>query len=157
MLITRRRVLGLFGAVAGSGLLPGVAAPYPVIRVSKDPNCGCCSKWIDHLHAAGFQTKVSNVADIGALKSKLSIPEALYSCHTAQIDGFVIEGHVPAAAIRRLLAEKPKALGLAVAGMPIGAPGMEVPGVSEDVYEVILFDRSQQKVYARYKGATEVL
>jgi hypothetical protein len=157
MPITRRTVLGLFGAGAGFGLLPSIAAPYPIIHVSKDPNCGCCSKWIEHLHAAGFQTEVSDVTDMGTVKSKLSVPEVLYSCHTAQIAGFVIEGHVPAAAIRRLLAERPKALGLAVPGMPLGSPGMEVPGTPDEIYEVILFDRLQRKSYARYKGTTEVL
>ena len=108
------------------------------------------------MRAAGFETRVREVNDLSPLKSRLGIPPTLESCHTAEIGGYVIEGHVPAPAIRRLLAERPPAIGLAVAGMPVGAPGMEVRGSPDEAYNVVLFGRSGQKVYARYKGAQEL-
>jgi hypothetical protein len=156
MRITRRTFLVTTSATVGAGLLPGIAATHSLLHVSKDANCGCCSKWVKHLQAEGFQTEVKDVTDMTSVKSRLLVPPELYSCHTAQIDGYVIEGHVPAAAIRRLLLEKPKALGLAVRGMPVGSPGMESPDTLDEDYEVILFDHSQRKVYARYKGMIEV-
>ena len=90
------------------------------------------------------------------IKSRLAVPTALSSCHTAEVDGYVIEGHVPASAVRRLLAERPSATGLAVPGMPVGSPGMEVPGSPDETYDVILFGPTGQKIYARYKGMREL-
>jgi hypothetical protein len=90
------------------------------------------------------------------LKSGLGIPPSLSSCHTAQIDGYIIEGHVPAPVIKRFLTERPAAIGLAVPGMPVGAPGMEVPGSPDEVYNVILFGASGQRVYAKFKGAQQL-
>src|SRR6186997_2559381 len=87
----------------------------PTMVVNKDPNCGCCSGWVEHVKAAGFATRVNEVSDLAPLKSQLSIPAALVSCHTAQIEGYVIEGHVPASAIKRLLSEGPSSVGFAVA------------------------------------------
>ena len=153
-------------AIARRTLLAGVAAmlvaPLPLhaatstILISKDPSCGCCSGWAEHLRAAGFQTKIVDVANLAPIKERLGVPPALASCHTAEIDGYVIEGHVPASAIRRLLAERPPASGLAVPGMPIGSPGMEVPGAAEDTYEVILFGPSVHETYARFMGTKEL-
>jgi hypothetical protein len=132
------------------------AAAAPRLTVTKDPSCGCCSGWIKHVRSAGFDTLVHELSDLTALKSSLSIPAALVSCHTAEVDGYVIEGHVPASAIRRLLSERPQAIGLAVPGMPIGSPGMEVPGSPDETYDVVLFGPRGRKVYARYKGTQEL-
>jgi hypothetical protein len=110
----------------------------PVIEVWKSPTCSCCSKWVEHLRDAGFDVTVHNESTMNPLKTKLGVPQALASCHTAVINGYVIEGHIPAQDIRRLLSEKPDALGLAVPGMPIGAPGME-QGDRRDAYETVLF------------------
>lgn len=142
--------------VAAIALLPLVtgsahAAPAPKMTVSKDPNCGCCGSWVDYLRADGFSVDVVERADMGHVKSELGVPAALQSCHTAKIGNYVIEGHVPADAIRRLLSEQPQVTGLAVPGMPASAPGMDVPGAN-DVYEAVLFGPSGQKRYARYRG-----
>jgi hypothetical protein len=111
--------------------------------------CGCCSKWVDHMKAHGFDVKVQDVEDISAVKSKLGVRPEISSCHTSQVGGYVIEGHVPADAVQRLLKERPKVAGLAVPGMPLGSPGMEVPGRS-DPYEILSFDpNGQTKVYER--------
>lgn len=126
----------------------------PVMRVSKDPNCGCCSGWVKHIQAAGFQTTVIEMSNLAPLKARLRVPSRLASCHTAEIGGYVIEGHVPAAAIRRLLSDRPVAIGLAVRGMPVGSPGMEVNGSPDEPYEVVLFGFSGQRTYGRFLGST---
>jgi hypothetical protein len=123
----------------------------PKIVIAKDPSCSCCGSWARYLRADGFSAEIIEGAAMDQLKAQLGVPEALRSCHTATIGGYVIEGHVPAEAIRRLLAERPQASGLAVAGMPSSAPGMDVPGAS-DIYDVTLFSASQQRRYARYQG-----
>jgi hypothetical protein len=125
------------------------------MTVAKDPNCSCCESWTQYLRANGFAVDVVVRTDMDRVKAGLGVPEALQSCHTAEIGGYVVEGHVPADAIRRLLTEKPQAIGLAVAGMPQSAPGMDVPGAS-DIYEVMLFGASVQKRYARYRGLREI-
>ena len=153
MQITRRALL--IGVAAITASLPVGAAPAAMV-VNKDPNCGCCSGWVDHVKAAGFEVRVVETADFAPLKSGLGIPPSLSSCHTAQIDGYIIEGHVPAHVIKRLLTERPAAIGLAVPGMPVGAPGMEVPGAADEVYNVILFGPSGQQVYASFKGAQQL-
>lgn len=151
----RRNVL--FGLAASSlfGMVSARAAASSMV-VHKDPNCGCCSGWIKHMQAAGFEVRVNEVRDLAPLKSRLGIPTALSSCHTAEIEGYVIEGHVPAAAIRRLLVDRPRAIGLAVAGMPLGSPGMEVQGRADEPYDVHLFGASSHKLFARYKGLQEL-
>jgi hypothetical protein len=123
--------------------------------VTKDPNCGCCTGWVEHVRAAGFEVEVVESAEVNRLKTRLGVPQALASCHTAEIGGYVIEGHVPPAAIKRLLAEKPDGKGLAVPGMPVGSPGMEVEGTEPETYEVVLFGPSGQRTYARYTGDRE--
>lgn len=153
--LTRRALaLGLGAAAVGAALSSAASAPQ--IIVSKDPSCGCCSGWVEHLRRAGFDAQVRELSDLGPLKRQLGVPGALASCHTAEVDGFVIEGHVPAPAIRRLLAERPAAQGLAVPGMPIESPGMEVPGSPDETYDVVLFGPSGQKVFARYRGTQEL-
>ena len=127
---------------------PANAAPGEVI-VYKSPSCGCCAKWVDHMRDAGFEVKVNNTSDVYPIKQEYGLPRGMGSCHTAIVDGYVIEGHVPANDVQRLLAEKPIARGLAVPGMPIGSPGME-QGSYKERYEVILFGPEGSKVFARH-------
>ncbi|MDO8293955.1 MAG: DUF411 domain-containing protein [Gallionella sp.] len=100
-------------------------AQATVVEVFKSPYCGCCGKWVEHLRQNGFEVKAHDVEDVPAVRQKLGMPDRLGSCHTAKIGGYVVEGHVPATDIQRLLKEKPKALGLSVPSMPPGSPGME--------------------------------
>lgn len=127
----------------------------PKMTVTKDPNCGCCGGWVDYLRKAGLTVDVVENADLDPVKKKLGVPDDLASCHTAEIGGYVIEGHVPYPSIRKLLTEKPRATGLAVPGMPQSSPGMDVPGAT-DAYDVILFGPSGQKRYARFQGHKEI-
>lgn len=151
-MITRRSALLTFGALA---LVPGAAfaAARPLITVHKDPNCGCCTGWADHLKQAGFPTKIIETADLASVRKRLRVPDELAGCHSAEISGYVIEGHVPAAAIDRLLAEKPAGRGLSVPGMPNGSPGM---GGAPEEYDVVLFGPQGRRTYARYKGVSEI-
>ena len=141
--INRQRRLLLTGAaalgLAASGLTLAQVAPVASIEVWKDPNCGCCKDWISHMEQNGFKAKVFETGN-NAARARLGMPQQLGSCHTALVQGYVIEGHVPAQDIQRLLKEKPQALGLAVPGMPIGSPGMDGPayGGRRDRYEVLL-------------------
>jgi hypothetical protein len=112
------------GAVSLLQLGTGFAAAQQVITVHRDPNCGCCLGWVQHLQKAGFRTKVLETKDLDAVKQRLGLPDDLAACHTAEIAGYVVEGHVSAMALKRFLAEKPNATGLAVPGMPIGSPGI---------------------------------
>lgn len=126
-----------------------IASAAPTITVYKDPNCGCCSAWIDHLKANGFKAQVHDVRDMTPHKKKLRVPDRLASCHTGVIDGYTIEGHVPASEIKRLLKERPKARGLAVPDMPQGSPGMETGKI--DPYDVLLFtDSGSARVYSSF-------
>jgi hypothetical protein len=121
-----------------------------VVTVFKDPNCGCCREWIEHLRKHAFTVTARDTSDVSGIKRSGRVPQQLTSCHTAFVGGYVIEGHVPADDIRRLLRQKPKVAGLAVAGMPIGSPGMEV-GNRKDKYDVIAFTRDgRTSVFARY-------
>jgi hypothetical protein len=126
------------------------AAEEHMITVHKDPSCGCCAGWVRHLQQAGFLVKNIDTADLEPVKTRLGVPAELAACHTAQIGNYVIEGHVPVAALRRLLEDKPSAAGLAVPGMPIGAPGME--GGSPEPYEVVLFGPDGRRTYMRFVG-----
>jgi hypothetical protein len=151
--LTRRSAL--FAAIAS--LLPiGTlfADEKEVITVHKDPTCGCCSGWVQHLQNAGFVTKVLDTSDIDAVKKRLGVPDDLAACHTAQLAGYIIEGHVPAAALKRFLAEKPNATGLAVPGMPIGSPGME--GGRPEKYDVVLFAPNSRRTYMSFIGEQSV-
>jgi hypothetical protein len=147
--MTRRAWLTAFARTLGTGaalsaLLPmtsraDVSNAPPKITVYKDPSCGCCTKWVEHLRSAGLHPDVHDRTDMDALKNSLGVPTALRSCHTAVAGRYVIEGHVPAADVKRLLAAAPKGIiGIAVPDMPAGAPGMEVPGRA-DRYDVIAF------------------
>lgn len=111
--------------VASGLLVLGSAAHAATLTVHKSASCGCCAKWVEHVQKHGFSVKVVNVDDIMAVKAKAGIPDRLASCHTSMVGGYVVEGHVPAADIKKLLAQKPKAKGIVVPGMPMGSPGME--------------------------------
>ena len=127
-------------ALAGTAVFRAQQA-RPGITVYKTATCGCCSLWVDHLKAAGFEVKAVDVEDIAAVKTTYGVPAALQSCHTAVVSGYAIEGHVPADAVARLLKERPPVAGLAVPGMPVGSPGMEV-GNRRDPYSIMSFDRT---------------
>jgi hypothetical protein len=125
--------------------------PAPTVQVYKSPTCGCCANWVKHLQQHGFRTQVTETEDVAAIKAQHRIPARAQSCHTAVVDGYVIEGHVPAADVQRLLKERPAVIGLAVPGMPIGSPGMEVPNVKPQAYDVVTFDKQGQlKVFASH-------
>lgn len=131
--IDRYALALLFGAAF---MTTAALAEDPRISVYKSPTCGCCTQWIRHLEDEGFDVDAVDVSDLGAVKSRAGITPELASCHTAQVGGYVIEGHVPAADIRRLLAEHPDARGLTVPGMPLGSPGMDAP--NPEHYQVLL-------------------
>jgi len=122
------------------------------ITVYKSPTCGCCVKWIDHLEAHGFEVSAVDVRDTRTLKLEHGVPASLQSCHTAKVGGYVVEGHVPAADVARLLSEKPAVEGLAVPGMPLGSPGMEVRDPSRNErYQVLSFDENgKTRVFATH-------
>jgi hypothetical protein len=146
---TRRlAVLGIAALGARSISPASAAAGRPTMTVYNDPNCGCCSGWIEHLRKAGFAVTAINTARLNAVKTRLGVPSDLAACHTAEIAGYIVEGHVPASAIDRLLAEKPRATGLAVPGMPIGSPGME--GGTPEAYDVVLFGPAERRAYMRF-------
>ena len=143
----RRAFLGI---VAVSALATGRAATAGTsVDVYKSPTCGCCGKWVEHLRANDFAVRVNEIADVDAFRARAGVPAALAACHTALVDGYVVEGHVPAADIRKLLAERPEALGLAVPGMPMGSPGMDSPHAG--AYDVLLFQHNgATRVYHAY-------
>lgn len=140
-------------ALASAALLvrsrAGLAeAPLPVVTVYKDASCQCCAKWVKHLSSNGFVATVHDVQNMGEIKTTMNVPQALQSCHTAVVGAYVIEGHVPADLIKKLLREKPAVAGLAVPGMVTGSPGME--GGTPQPYDVIAFDRTgKTRVYAK--------
>lgn len=127
------------------------AAPTTsVIDVYKSPTCGCCNKWIDHLKTNGFTVRGHDTDNVAQHKVRLGVPAGYGSCHTAEVGGYVVEGHVPAKEIKRMLKEKPRARGLVVPAMPMGSPGMETAG-RKDAYDVFLVNRDgSTKTYAHY-------
>ena len=153
----RRR--GFLAAAAAAVAWPAPAQPAGQrrLQVWRDPGCGCCGGWVEHMRAAGFQVEEQLVASPAPARRMLGIPADLLSCHAAAVGGYALEGHVPASAVKRLLAERPPGVrGLAVPGMPIGSPGMEVPGRPEDSYDVIAFaDGAPHRVFMRFRGARE--
>ncbi len=126
--------------VAAEGA-PGPASP-PAVTVYKSPACGCCVEWATHLRDSGFAVTEKDTDELYTLKALAGVPDDVASCHTATVGGYVIEGHVPAADIRRLLDEQPQALGLAVPGMPPASPGMDVPGYENTPFETLLVDHN---------------
>ncbi len=121
--MNRSLVALLMLALLGAGSAAASAAE--IVDVYKSPNCGCCGKWIDHMKDAGFEVRTHNVMDVPLARKTLGMPVRFGSCHTAKVGGYVVEGHVPAADVQRLLKEKPRAVGIAVPSMPPGSPGME--------------------------------
>lgn len=147
--LTRRGILGATLVLLATPTRPGWAQASRIV-VYKDPNCGCCSGWVRHLEKAGFVVKVRETADLNAVRKGLGVPADLSSCHTAEIDGYVLEGHIPAVAVWRLLEERPNSIGLAVPGMPAGSPGMGGDVVQK--YEVVLFGATGRQTFMRFVG-----
>ena len=142
--------LGLAAVLlAGSaGMLPvRASAETPVIKVFKSPSCGCCGKWVERARAAGFRVEVTNTDDLDVVKKQAGVPGRLQACHTALVDGYVVEGHVPLGAVKRLLKLRPRARGISVPGMPAGSPGMEY-GNEREPFNVVLFGGSgSEKIF----------
>jgi hypothetical protein len=153
---TRRWFLasaGLAVVAAGGALWFGGASARPALDVFKSATCTCCAAWVTHVQEHGFAAKVVILDEeaLAAKKRALGVPDALTSCHTALMAGYVLEGHIPAPALLKLLGERPAGLGLAVPGMPLGSPGMEVPGQPADAFDVVLFQRDgTAAVFARF-------
>ena len=150
---SRRSVLASTAALMSLYALQAQASTTTPIQVWKDPSCGCCNDWISHLEQNGFRVLASDEGNNGA-RHRLGLPRQYASCHTASVQGYVVEGHVPAADIRRLLKEKPTALGLAVPGMPVGSPGMDGPVYKgrRDPYDVLLVQRDgSATVFSSYR------
>lgn len=148
-MITRRGFLLGAGAGLAFAVLPSAQAQFrPVVTVYKSPTCGCCGDWEKHMQASGFRVDTHKVPNVVPIKRNLGVPEALYSCHTAIVGGYVLEGHVPAADVKRLLSERAKVTGLAVPGMIPGSPGMEQGAPQR--YSTIAFDDRGTRVFERH-------
>ncbi len=155
MIMTRRVMLACAAGFAASVPLATTAQGMPAIHVLKDPNCGCCTAWIEILRKDGFTVTTENSLGTLLMQHKLAngIPPNMVSCHTGEIDGYMIEGHVPAADIRRLLVERPEAVGLAVPGMPYGSPGMG-PESEREAYDVFLIRQGgRAEVFSHHEAA----
>ena len=149
-----RTKLMLIGGLALAAVVLGsppdhLPAQGPAMTVYKTPTCGCCAKWVDHMKSAGFKVQVQDMDDLTEIKQASGVPIPIRTCHTAVVSGYVIEGHVPADLVKKVLAEKPKMTGIAVPGMPVGSPGME-SGNQKSPYDVVLFDKTgKTRVYAK--------
>ena len=145
-----RRIL-LAAALALATATATAAAALPTLVVHKSAYCGCCKLWVEHMKKAGFKVEVVETEQLDAIKDRAGVPDDQRSCHTAEVGGYFVEGHVPAEDVKRLLKEKPKAKGIAVAGMPMGSPGMEVPDGSKSPYDVMLVGADgKTKVFASH-------
>ena len=155
-MISRRSFLAQSAALGaslagGQSVWAAIAAADPkTLTIYMSPTCGCCAKWVDHVKAAGFKTVVHEDEDMETVKDSLGVPKDVRSCHTAQVDKYLIEGHVPAEDITSLLTRRPEAAGLAAPGMPASSPGMAMPGQPHEAYDVVLFRRDgRSEVYAK--------
>jgi hypothetical protein len=151
--MNRRHAIALGISTVAVWYLPGAlyAANAPRVVVHKSESCGCCKQWVSLLAKSGFEVQVVNSDNLNAVKERVGIPPALGSCHTAEVEGYFLEGHVPMSDIQRLLRERPVAKGLTVPGMPMGSPGMEVPSGQVDPYDVLLVAKDgSTKVYAHH-------
>ncbi len=149
--LTALALIAGLATVALVGFARDANAEGPAITVHKTPWCGCCTDWADHLRADGFDVTVREHEDLSAVRDRLGVPISLGSCHTAEVQGYAIEGHVPAVDVRRLLEERPDGVrGLSVPGMPIGSPGMEM-GDRQDPYDVIAFGDDGETVFTEYR------
>jgi hypothetical protein len=153
VLVNRRAAFAGIAAAVWASASGFASTQLPQVTVHKDPGCGCCGGWADHLKTAGFPVTIVNATDLAAVRKRFGVPENLAGCHTAEMAGYIVEGHVPAIAIKRLLTEKPPARGLAVPGMPLGSPGMDGP---PELYEVILFGPQGRRSYGKFRGAEPV-
>lgn len=144
----RGLLLGAAAALAAPLWPRSALGAAPSMEVWTSPGCGCCGAWVEHLRAAGVEAAVTEIADLAPLKARLGVPPALRSCHTGVVEGYAVEGHVPAADVLRLLRERPRATGLAVPGMPVGSPGMEA-GEAREPFDVLLFAPGGVEVFAR--------
>lgn len=154
MKLSRRALMFGGGAVAAAGVAAALPLAFreagdelPRVTVWKSPSCGCCADWVQHMRSAGFAVTAHDVDDLDRIKARNGIAPEVGSCHTAEVEGYVLEGHVPADSVKRLLAERPRAKGLAVPGMPQGSPGMET-GIKEN-YEVLLLTDAGSAVFER--------
>jgi len=141
-------------ALSGTMVLAQAPAKPAQVEVFKSATCGCCGKWIEHMRAAGFTVNVTDLGEpeLQQMMKKSGVPESAQSCHTARVGGYIVEGHVPASEVRRLLVEGRKVAGIAAPGMPIGSPGMEVAGTKAQPYDVLSFDaQGKTKVFATIK------
>lgn len=147
---TRRRLMVAGASVALTMGLPWqlAAATKSRIQVYKTPTCGCCKMWVEHLAANGFEVEAEDLADLDAIKQMVGVPDHLLACHTGMIETYTIEGHVPAAAIEKLLAERPEIRGLAVPGMPPGSPGM--PSPAPERYDVIAYGGDEDRIFMSF-------
>jgi hypothetical protein len=147
-------IIGLAAVAMGVSL--GFAAAQqkpasPLVEVFKTPTCGCCSMWVEHMRKNGFTVRTTDLNDLVEIKKARGVPDQVQSCHTAVVGGYVVEGHVPAADVQRLLKEKPPVAGIAVGGMPAGSPGMDFPGTKAQPYDVMSFDKNvTTKVFAKH-------
>ncbi len=157
--VTRRHTLRALLTTLGAATLSysksvQATGPANVVTVWKTPTCGCCKDWVIHMRKEGFTVVSNDVPDTAPIRQKLGLPAKYGSCHTAQVGGYVLEGHVPAQEVKRLLVEKPTGIGLAVPGMPVGSPGMEMGGGMQgvrDAYDVLFITRDgSSRVYASY-------
>ena len=146
----KRREWMTGAAALALAALAGRAGAASEVLVYKSPTCGCCADWVKHMRANGFAVRIVEVADLEPVRRRYGVPDRLAACHTAVVDGYVVEGHVPASAVKRMLAEKPSAAGLSVPGMPSGSPGMEGP--RSEAFATLVFDeRGTAKVFESYR------
>lgn len=154
-MLHRRHLVSSVAAMLAAAAFPAAVSAQggkPRVEVWKDPNCGCCQDWVQHLQANGFEVRVHDTGNAQA-RARLGVDARWGSCHTASVGGYAVEGHVPAREIHRLLRERPDAIGLSVPGMPVGTPGMDAPvyGGRQDPYDVLLLQRGgQTRVFQSY-------
>ncbi|MDX1588415.1 MAG: DUF411 domain-containing protein [Oleiphilaceae bacterium] len=147
--------LGQGNTQAGPHELVGEEVAADTMVVFMSPHCGCCGDWVAHLEENGFAVERRKTDQVNLIKQQAGLPRELVSCHTGFINGYLIEGHVPASDIQRLLRETPRASGLSVPGMPTGSPGMEMPGAGRDAFDVVLFHADgQREVYNSYPATS---
>lgn len=147
----RTLMTGLLSSIAMSACARSAEAGLPEMVVYKSATCGCCKLWVQHLSEAGFSVEANDVDNMQPVKERVGVPYGMGSCHTAEVGGYFVEGHVPAEDVKRLLRERPNAKGLTVPGMPSGSPGMEVPSGSVQPYEVLLVAKDgSTSVFARH-------
>lgn len=143
---TRRSLLLLALTIglawAGNVWTAAQSSAKPQMTVYKSSTCGCCEKWVEHMRANGFEVKAIDVDDIDKVKKERGVPDAAASCHTATVNGYLVEGHVPADAVKKMLQEKPAIAGIAAPGMPMGSPGMEMPNGQKEPYTIVSFDKT---------------